>query len=185
MLTTIALFTSIPILAGALAQIPMGWLSDKIDRRRVLIGLAVLALAADTAFLILAPENRVLNLTLAGILDGSIFAMYPVIVAHANDHAAPGTAIQISGGLLLLYGVGGILGPLLAGWAMAGLADRALFIITATSHVFIILYTIWRIIRREAVAKEDKTQFQVAPGGRASTPQTAVFAEADGTTVAN
>ncbi len=178
-LATIALFTSIPILVGALAQIPVGWLSDKMDRRKVLVGLTVLALAADTAFLVLAPESRVLNLVLAGILGGSIFAMYPVIVAHANDHAAPGTAIQISGGLLLLYGVGGIIGPLLAGWAMAGLADRALFIVTAGSHVIIIFYTIWRILQSEAVAVEDKKEFQMAVGGRASTPQTAVFADAD------
>jgi MFS family permease len=162
-LATIALFTSIPILVGAL----------------VLVGLTVLALAADTAFLVLAPESRVLNLVLAGILGGSIFAMYPVIVAHANDHAAPGTAIQISGGLLLLYGVGGIIGPLLAGWAMAGLADRALFMVTAGSHVVVIFYTLWRILQSEAVAVEDKKEFQMAVGGRASTPQTAVFADAD------
>jgi len=184
-LATIALFTSIPILAGALVQIPVGWLSDRIDRRRVLIGLAALALAADTAFMILAPESRVLNLALAGVLGGSIFAMYPVIVAHANDHAAPGTAIQISGGLLLLYGLGGIVGPLVAGWAMAAFADRALFFITAASHVAIIIYTIWRILRRDAVASDEKTEFHVAPGGRASTPQTAVFAEADGLVLEN
>ncbi len=179
-LAAVALFTSIPILAGALVQIPVGWLSDKVDRRAVLIGLAALALAADAAFLIVTPESRILNLTLAGILGGSIFAMYPVIVAHANDHAAPGTAIQISGGLLLLYGVGGIIGPLVAGWAMANLADRALFSVTAGSHVVIIAYTIWRMTRRVAVAPQDKTDFQVAPGGRATTPQTAAFADADG-----
>ena len=178
-LATVALFTSIPILVGALAQIPVGWLSDKMDRRKVLVGLTVLALAADTAFLVLAPESRVLNLVLAGILGGSIFAMYPVIVAHANDHAAPGTAIQISGGLLLLYGLGGIVGPLLAGWAMAMLADRALFTVTAGSHIVVILYTIWRIIQSDAVAIKDKKDFQMAVGGRASTPQTAVFADAD------
>jgi MFS family permease len=177
-LATIALFTSIPILVGALAQIPVGWLSDKTDRRKVLVGLTVLALAADTAFLVIAPESRMLNLVLAGILGGSIFAMYPVIVAHANDHAMPGTAIQISGGLLLLYGVGGIVGPLLAGWAMAELADRALFFVTAGSHVIVICYTIWRIVIRDAVAEKDKKEFQVALGGRATTPQTAVFSEA-------
>jgi MFS family permease len=178
-LATVALFTSIPILVGALAQIPVGWLSDKTDRRKVLVGLTVLALAADAAFLVLAPESRLMNLALAGILGGSIFAMYPVIVAHANDHAMPGTAIQISGGLLLLYGVGGIVGPLLAGWAMAELADRALFFVTAGSHVIVICYTIWRILIRDAVAEEDKKDFQVALGGRATTPQTAVFSEAE------
>lgn len=101
--------------------------------------------------------------------------MYPVIVAHANDHAAPGTSIQISGGLLLLYGGGGIVGPLMAGWAMSNFADRALFMVTAVAHVLVIVYTIWRISRRVAVKDADKTAFQVAPGGRGSTPQTAVL----------
>jgi hypothetical protein len=62
---------------------------------------------------------------------------------------------------------------------MAMLADRALFIVTAGSHIVVILYTIWRIIQSDAVAIKDKKDFQMAVGGRASTPQTAVFADAD------
>src|SRR5690606_16629153 len=95
-LTSVALFTSIPILAGAVMQIPVGGLSDRMDRRRVLVGVAALALLADLAFLLLGPDGRIPNFVLAALLGGSIYAMYPVIVAHANDHAEPGTAIQIS-----------------------------------------------------------------------------------------
>ena len=132
-------------------------------------GLVLAAIAFFTSLPILAGALA------AAILGGSIFAMYPVIVAHANDHAAPGTSIQISGGLLLLYGAGGIVGPLMAGWAMTSFADRALFMVTAVAHVLVILYTLWRISRRVAVDDADKTAFQVAPGGRGSTPQTAAL----------
>ena len=107
-LAAIAFFTSLPILAGAVMQVPVGYLSDRMDRRKVLIGIAVLALLADAGFLLLAPESRDLNLLLASVLGGSIYAMYPVIVAHANDHAEPGTSLQISGGLLMTYGIGSI-----------------------------------------------------------------------------
>lgn len=174
-LAAIAFFTSLPILAGALAQIPVGILSDRMDRRKVLVGVALAALIADILFITIAPQGRIPNFILAAILGGSIFAMYPVIVAHANDHAAPGTSIQISGGLLLLYGAGGIVGPLMAGWAMTSFADRALFMVTAGAHVLVIIYTLWRISRRVAVDDASKTAFQVAPGGRGSTPQTAVL----------
>jgi len=171
-LAAIALFTSVPILAGAFIQIPVGVLSDKTDRRRVLIGVAVIALIADAAFLILAPETRAFNLVLAALLGGSIYAMYPVIVAHANDHAAPGTAIQISGGLLLTYGVGSIIGPLVAGFAMSGIGIRALFLVTSGSHVMVIAYTLWRISKRVSVADSEKSNFQPATAGRTSTLQT-------------
>ncbi|MGJ8544394.1 MAG: MFS transporter [Sulfitobacter sp.] len=177
LLTAIALFSSIPILAGAVMQIPVGILSDKMDRRKVLLGIALLALMADAGFLFLAPEGRAMNLALAAVLGGSIFAMYPVIVAHANDHAAPGTSIQISGGLLLTYGVGSIIGPLTAGYTMGFAGNRALFAITAFSHVLIIGYTMWRIAKRDAIAEADKTDFVPLTGAKAGTPQTAVLAQ--------
>lgn len=176
-LTAVAFFTSIPILAGAVIQMPVGLLSDKMDRRKVLLGIAALALLADLAFILLAPEGRTLNLALAALLGGSIYAMYPVIVAHANDHAEPGTAIQISGGLLLTFGIGSIIGPTVAGWAMSEVGIRALFYVTSAAHGIVILYTLWRISRREAVAEDDKSTFQPINAGRTSNLQTAKLSQ--------
>ncbi len=171
-LAAVSFFISIPILAGAIIQMPVGLMSDRMDRRKVLVGVAALALVADLGFILLAPQGRMMNLTLAALLGGSIYAMYPVIVAHANDHAEPGTAIQISGGLLLTFGIGSIIGPTVAGLAMAEVGIRALFLITAVSHGMVILYTLWRISKREAVAEADKTSFQPINAGRTSSLQT-------------
>ncbi len=173
-LGAVAFFTAIPILAGAVMQIPVGLLSDKMDRRRVLVGVAALALIADLGFILLAPQDRVLNLVLAALLGGSIYAMYPVIVAHANDHAEPGTALQISGGLLLTFGIGSIIGPTIAGWAMSAFNIRALFIVTSVSHGIVILYTLWRISKRDAVAETEKSDFQPITAGQTSALQTVV-----------
>ncbi len=178
-LAAVAFFTAIPILAGAVMQIPVGLLSDRMDRRKVLVGVAALALVADAAFLILAPEGRAANLVLAALLGGSIYALYPVIVAHANDHAAPGTAIQISGGLLLTFGIGSIIGPTLAGWAMETVGSRALFLTTAVSHGMVIVYTLWRISRRKPVAEVEKTSFQPINAGRPSSLQTVELSQPD------
>ncbi len=179
LLTSIALFTSLPILAGALSQIPVGYLSDKMDRRHVLLGLAALGVSADLAFIFLVPEGGPLNMALACVFGASIYAMYPVIVAHANDHAAPGTYIQTSGGLLLVYGLGAIIGPLIAGFGMASLGVSGLFITTNGAHILIILFTLWRIRARADVASADKGNFVAAPMARSSTPQTAAFSLAD------
>jgi MFS family permease len=175
MLTAVALFASLPVLAGALAQIPVGALSDRMDRRGVLVGLAVVALAADAAFLWLAPEGRGLNLALAALFGAAIFSMYPVILAHANDHAAPGASIQVSGGLLMVFGLGSILGPLAAGVAMTGRTPALLFAVTAGAHVAIVLFALWRMTRRAEVSASEKGEFVATPMARTSTPETAML----------
>jgi MFS family permease len=105
--------------------------------------------------------------------------MYPIIVAHANDHAPPGTSIQVSGGLLMVYGLGAIAGPLLAGWVMGPLGPRGLFMTTIAAHVVMIAFTLWRISRRAAVAEEDKGDFQPSVPARITTPETAVLQDGE------
>ena len=178
-LSAVALFLSIPILAGAAAQIPAGYLSDRMDRRFVLIGVAALAAAADVVFILFAPENRLLNLALAGVFGASIYTMYPLIVAHANDHAKPGTGIQVSGGLLLLFGVGSIVGPLAAGALMTRIGTSGLFLTTVIAHVLLIAYALLRIRSRGAVAKADKGAFRISMPARGATPETAAMAHGE------
>lgn len=170
-ISSIALFASIPILIGAVSQIPIGILSDRLDRRKVLIGVAAVALAADAVFVLAAPQGQLTNLALAGLFGGAIFAMYPIIIAHANDHA-DGNFIRISGGLLLVFGIGSIIGPLIAGWAMSALGERGLFMTTAVAHLMMILQAIYRVSKRAPVAEADKSDFKAGPIGRTTTPQT-------------
>ena len=184
--TSIALFASIPVLAGAVAQLPIGFASDRMDRRKVLVGTALAALVADVLFIVLAPESRAVNLALVSLFGAAIFAMYPIIVAHANDHAPPGTSIQVSGGLLLVFGLGSIVGPLIAGIAMSQIGPRGLFATTVVAHIVMIGFTLWRITKRAALTETEKTPFKAAVQARTATPQTAVLAEGidpfDGTT---
>ena len=175
---TIAIFSSVPILIGAVAQIPVGYLSDRMDRRKVLVGVAAVALLADAAFVALQPEGRVLNLALAGVFGGAIFAMYPILIAHAND-TSEGNYIQTSGGLLLVFGLGSILGPLTAGLAMSGIGARGLFATTALAHVLIIAQAIYRINKRAAPEAEQKTGFRVMANSRTATPQTIAFSQSE------
>ncbi|WP_394155772.1 MFS transporter [Loktanella salsilacus] len=171
----IALFASIPILAGALAQIPIGIASDKFDRRLVLTAIALCALIADGLFLFGGFTGLWVVMTLAGLFGATVFTMYPVIVAHANDHAAPGTFIQVSGGLLLVYGIGSIVGPTAAGFAMTELGEASLFMVTAAAHITLILFALFRLKVAPAVVAEDKVNFQSKPMARMSTPETAAL----------
>lgn len=170
-IATIAIFSSLPILAGAVAQIPVGILSDRIDRRKVLIGVAALGLCADIAFIAVRPESIGVNLALASLFGAAIYSMYPVIIAHANDHAS-GNYIQISGGLLMVFGFGSILGPTAAGYAMSAAGSGGLFAVTATAHVLMICQAIYRISRRASAARGEKSEFRASTTARNATPQT-------------
>ncbi|WP_281707895.1 MFS transporter [Phaeobacter italicus] len=175
-LTDIALFASIPILAGAIMQLPVGIASDRYDRRVVLLGIAVLALVADVLFISVGGAGPLVAMGLAALFGATVFTMYPVIVAHANDHAEPGSFIQVSGGLLLVYGVGSIVGPSVAGFAMTSFGTSSLFLTTGFAHVLLILFAIVRIRFAPAVAPDDKGAFQAAPLARISTPETVALA---------
>jgi MFS family permease len=178
-LDTIALFASIPIMAGALAQIPIGMLSDRLDRRYVLIGTGIAAVAADLCFIVLRPEDGMVNLAVGSALGAMIYSMYPVVLAHANDHAAPGRAIQVSGGLLIVYGIGAIVGPLAAGLGMAQAGPIGLFWTTAAAHGLLLAFTLWRISQRAPVANSDKGVFVAVPLARTATPETQALALRD------
>jgi len=179
-LTTVALFASVPILAGAVAQIPVGALSDRMDRRVVLLMLAIVAMAADMVFISFDPQGAALNLAVAALFGTAIYAMYPVIIAHASDHAAEGTAIQTSGGLLMIYGIGGIVGPLVAGALMSTFGKAGLFYTSLIAHLLMVSFTIWRIRARAPVADAEKGDFIAMPtGGRGSTPETKALAIRD------
>jgi len=173
----VALFASVPVLAGAIAQVPIGILSDRHDRRKVLIGIVVLALVADATFLFAGFTATAALIATSAVFGAAVFSMYPVIVAHANDHAAPGTFIQVSGGLLLVFGVGSIIGPTIAGFAMTRYGTSSLFWTTAAAHVLMLLFALLRLRARAAVPAEDKTAFRAAPLARGTTPETAALAE--------
>ena len=172
----IALFASIPIIAGAAAQIPVGIASDKFDRRVVLIGICLFALIADALFLFGGFTSPWAVMMVAALFGTSVFAMYPVIVAHASDHAAPGTFIQVSGGLLLVFGIGSIFGPTFAGFTMTAYGTPSLFAVTGAAHSLLLVFALLRLKYAPAVAAEDKGSFQAQPIGLALTPETAALA---------
>jgi MFS family permease len=173
-LSTIALFSALPVLLGAVAQVPVGMLSDRMDRRRVLVGTAVVALLADVCFVILMPESAIANLVIASVFGAAVYAMYPIIVAHAND-SSDGNYIRVSGGLLLIFGVGSIIGPLVAGAVMSGVGLRGLFAVSGLAHVALIAFAVWRIMHKAPNVTAGKTAFRAAPTSRQQTPQTYVL----------
>ncbi|MCI5073441.1 MFS transporter [Oricola sp.] len=171
----IALFMSIAILAGAGAQVPIGYFSDRMDRRLVLVGIAGMAFLVDLFLILVQPLPVPVALFASALFGACIFSMYPVIVAHANDHAPENYFLRTSGGLLLLFGVGSIAGPLIAGVIMSASGPSGLFMTTALTHLSLIGYALWRIRQRAAPTQAEKTDFVPVSPARFSTIETATL----------
>jgi MFS family permease len=172
-ISDIATMMSVALLAGSLIQVPVGVLSDRMDRRLVLIGLALAGSAIGMALSFGAGLHPLVVIALIGAFGGTIYSMYPVIVAHANDHAPGGEFLKTSGGLLLLFGVGSVVGPLLAALMMTVTSPAGLFQVTTLAHGGIICFALWRITQRRAPEPADKDDFvAMSSGVRFSTPET-------------
>lgn len=140
---TVSTYMSVAILGGAALQWPLGRLSDLHDRRVVLAGVA--ALAALTALAALATDGDVWPaMTLIFLFGGMAFAIYPIVVAHLVEHTPQDSLMAASSSVLLVYGVGSALGPLIAGALIATVGAWSLFAWFAAIHALLAGYAAYR-----------------------------------------
>ena len=169
----IALMMSLTVVAGAVLQLPLGRLSDRMDRRYVLAGAAFVAAIVALAIIVVQPRGGTTVIAMTAAYGAMAYTLYSLAVAHANDHAKPDDFVMVSGGLLLLYGIGTVVGPLIAAVAMQALVPEAIFVATLLSHAAIGAYAVLRTRQRAAVPMEEKEQFTPVPAERAQTPEAA------------
>jgi MFS family permease len=169
----IAYMMSLPVVAGAFMQMPFGRLSDRMDRRYVLAGISAGGVLAGLALFLFKPQTPSLILTLVAIYGSMAYSLYSLAVAHANDHANSTNFVKISGGLLILFGLGTVIGPLIGAWAMDRFGPEGLFIVTAGAHLTIIIYAIQRTYRRASVPILGRQLYKYVLGERVLTPESA------------
>jgi MFS family permease len=167
----VALMMTITIFAGAAMQIPAGRMSDRMDRRYVLAILSGVAFIAGFQLFLIQPGNVMTLLILIGVYGAAANALYPIAVAHANDFAKSSDFVAISGGLLLLYGIGTVIGPTVGGPVMQYLGPYSLFAVTAFSHVLIVAYAMIRSRMRAAVPVGERDSYQSVSSGTTVTPE--------------
>lgn len=114
----IATFMAATILGGAAFQWPVGHLSDRMDRRTVIFWVCVAGAAVALTGFYLALGSEASLIGLGTIYGGLAFTVYGLSVAHANDLVDRSRVLQVTGGLLLLHGIGATAGPTLAGGLM-------------------------------------------------------------------
>jgi MFS family permease len=160
----IAAFMASGTLDGFLMAWPLGWLSDRLDRRLVIIGAAATAAATLCIIMALVPDEatRWVLYLCAGVFGATIIPTYSVVMAHVNDSVGEGELVAASGGLLITQGVGATVGPLLAGFAMAAFEQGFGYTLIAT-QIIIAVFGVYRLKRRAAPPETHKGTFAIEP----------------------
>lgn len=122
------LFMAITIFAGLISQFPLSWLSDRIDRGRLLLCTAILYTLAALPLTLPLPVTFLWVMAAAFITSMMQFSLYPLIVAMANDSVAPERRVSLTACLLMAYGVGACIGPLVTGAIMQPLGGNMLYV---------------------------------------------------------
>lgn len=126
-LSQIGFFMGVAMVAGALVQFPLGWVSDHLGRR-LTMGLMCGAGALASLFGIWAQSQGIVMLDISSALIGAlVFPLYGISVAHANDATLPSQRVAAAAGLVLVFGLGSIAGPLMTGWAVSTFGSVAYF----------------------------------------------------------
>ena len=156
----IALFVTVIYVGGLVIQYPAGWLSDRMDRRQlVLIGGVVgvfAGLLGWTGF-----GGFAGSLVAAFLIGGTANPLYSILIAYTNDVLAPEDMASASARLLFVNGVGAIGGPLVTGWLMGAVGPGGFFAFLTVLMLAIAGYAAWRMTRRAAVVTGAQASFTV------------------------
>ena len=155
---SVPLFTSSVVLGSALGILPIGLLSDRIDRRLVMAAVMIAGAACEVA--LSRQTTPGIWLIALGFLVGlTTYSLYTLAVSLANDRASPHDLVFISVGLLFVYCVAAIVAPAVASILMKDFGPQLLFIQNAYVHMAIAGLAIWRLV----VEPEQKPARGVTP----------------------
>ncbi|MEO9865009.1 MAG: MFS transporter [Yoonia sp.] len=171
----ISVFISAIYISALVFQYPIGWLSDRIDRRILIVGLGAFGaggcLVAYGAGAIV--EDSFVAIVIGGvIMGGTSNPLYALLIAYTNDYLEKEDMAGASGGLLFVNGVGAVSGPLILGWMMDQVGPGGYWMFLLVLMAGIALYALFRMTQRERDIEYDNVPY--APISAAGT---AVIAE--------
>lgn len=157
----IAYFLGAFVVGGAIAQIPVGWLADKYDRRKVLIWLSVAAIASCGVTMGTA-HLGVTGILLSSALFGlTTFPIFSVSAAHAHDFASSQERVELSAALMFWFAMGAIAAPYGASVLIDAYGPEALFVMLAVGHAALIVFGVARMRARPTTDR--RTPFVFVP----------------------
>lgn len=144
-------------------QWPLGWLSDRVDRRIIIAASTGVTLAVSIVIALLDAAPLWQLYLLCALWGSFALSVYAISIAHACDLAAPAQLVSATGGLLLLWAIGSIVGPPLATLSMEIAGPAGLFFYAAVLAAVLGAFALWRMTRRQAVPAPEREPFVNLP----------------------
>ncbi len=163
----LSVFISSFYIGALVLQFPIGWVSDRMDRR-VLIGFVAGLGAVGAVAGFFSGGNFNALLASAFLIGGTSNPLYGLVIAHTNDFLEHEDMAAASGGLVFANGLGAIAGPVITGWVMGAVGPQGFFIYLAVLMAAIAAYAAYRMTQRAAANAEDVTSY--APVLQSATP---------------
>ena len=152
----ISLLMGITVAGGIVAQWPIGRLSDRFDRRRVITAVALLAAIFALLAALLGGTSLAALLTFTFLLGCMTLPMYSLCIAHTNDYLEPAQMIEGGATLVMVGGIGACIGPPVAATLMGAVGPIVFFVFLAGVHAAIGLFAVYRMSQRASMPLEEQ-----------------------------
>ena len=154
----ISTFIGAIFLGGLLFQYPVGWISDRIDRRVLILGCSVVGTVACLVGVILPPTLVVVT-SVGFVVGGMVNPLYSLLIAYTADYLDYEDMSAASGGLVFMNGLGAIAGPLVIGGLMTGLGPRGFWLFLTVLLAALAGYAAYRMTRRAAPSVDETAPY--------------------------
>ena len=158
----IAVFITASIVGSVLLQGPIGVISDRVGRRRLIMVTAFLGAGACLAMVNTDPLSW-WALIISFLVGGLALPMYPLALSHINDRVPPGSAMGVSSVVSFVTGVGAITGPTAAAFVMDRTGPEGLFWFIGVTYLGITAFALLRVLTHEGVPVKDRRAFMMVP----------------------
>lgn len=153
-----AQFMSITTLVALFAQWTLGRVSDRFDRRKVILCMAIVMTISGALLTVVARSNYWVLVFIASFHTAMLHTLYSLSLAHTHDWLEPEETIQANAKVMICYGVGSVVGPFSASLLMEHLGPDGLWLFLGGSAVLLALFIVYRLWRREPVKAPEEQE---------------------------
>ncbi|WP_299776680.1 MFS transporter [uncultured Roseobacter sp.] len=159
----ISTFVAMFFVGAVLLQYPIGWISDRMDRRFLILIVSAVGVVGSAIGMVLG-GNFTLLLVSAFVVGGMSNPLYSLLIAHSNDFLEHEDMAAASGGLIFINGLGAILGPITTGYMMDTVGPSGFYLFTGILFAALVLYAAYRsTVRKSIPVDETGAYVAVAP----------------------